>query len=300
MKRINWPIVIALAFLIVGSLGYQFYEMVKIQGDTFLQWEAYRAKLHSIGQEGVPWQTRMLWHWGVSGLRALGLDWFLTFFILRLIQNVAVFTLLWFLYRRRFELSRRAALLGLCLTAWAFAHGYNCGLHLLGASYFGVIFATTALLILPLNPYWTIPVIALGVLGREDTVLVALIPLFYGLRHKREDYTLSGILGLIAGLTVYEVLKIAAHSEYYAGNIGLGQIATNLRLGTVNEIWIYFLLIPVLAFSCWKYLKPEHRMALIAGVLACLMAFPFGNAFETHLYWWPMCCVFIPGALCKL
>ncbi|MEA2472603.1 MAG: hypothetical protein QOE06_518 [Thermoleophilaceae bacterium] len=265
---------------------------------------------------GDPWRYRLLSEWGAEGLRraarAAGFSQpaVVGFLGFRILQNLAIFGLMWvFLRRLGFGLYERA--FGLGLLAWGFTQALFH--QAMSFNTYGdlVFYLAAALLILNRRWWWILPLSIAAAVNRETSGLipVMLMAMAWPLGWRSEEGRRAlkiGAISLVAFAATYGILRAAVGpaffivpngqdpgSELFSYNLGRG-MTWDFVFQTVN-------ILPLLALAAWRRWSPELRAIGVAIVPAWIAIHLFTSVLaESRLLLVPLALAFIPGALAGL
>jgi hypothetical protein len=305
-------VALTLLSLIVG------FSQVKTEG---LGWQEanYMPRLEAVlaGEAPAPRQYRLLTDYVVVGAyrvaafagvpRPVGT----TFVALRLLQNLALFGLAFWFYRK-LGLHTYAIVLGLSALAWGMTQS-NYGSDLAFNAYTDILFYLgTALFILHKRYQWIVPIAALAALNRETSALLPIMALacalpFFGATRRNRDLFRNGViaLGLFVAIQGALLLHFGLREwvVHPAGATpGLSMLQYNLGTG---DAWGHGAgtlgIVPALALMGWRLWHPVLRPIFWAVVpvwfIAHLLCAPLDVSRVLLL---PQVLVFVPGMLCGL
>jgi hypothetical protein len=267
-------------------------------------------------EQGDPWRYRLLSEWGarasLEAADAAGFDkpavvGFLGF---RVLQNLAIFALMW-LYLRRLGIGWFESLLGLGLLAW----GFTQALHHQAMSFntYGDIafYLAGALLILHRRWWWVVPLAVLAAVNRETSGLIPVMlmamawPL--GVRSDEGRRALRiGLVALVAFGAAYGAVRLIVGSSFFieadGQSPGLDLLDYNLTRGmTWDFVFQTLNILPLLAALAWRRWPPELKAFGVAVVPAWVAIHLFTSVLaESRLLLVPLAVVFIPGVLAGL
>ena len=298
--------------LIVG------FSQIKTEG---LGWQEanYLPRLEAVvaGEAPAPWQYRVLTDNLVlvvcRAAEAMGIPRpvGLSFVALRLLQNMALFVLAFFYYRK-LGLHAYAVVIGLSALAWGMTQS-NYGSDLAFNAYTDILFYLGAALVLLQRRYeWLIPITVLAALNRETSGLLPVMalacaaPLFHTARPNhdllRNAVTALGLYAAIQ-LVLWLYFGIREWAVHPAGTTpGLSMLRYNLGndaawghvAGTLG-------IVPVLALLSYRVWHPLLRPLFWAVVPLWLLIHLFCAPLdESRVLLLPQILVFIPGMLCGL
>jgi hypothetical protein len=265
---------------------------------------------HTVGD---PWRFRLLSDWGAEAFRwaartvgasqpaAVG---FLAF---RFVQNVAIFALAFALYRR-LGASRRVAVLGLGLLAWAMSESL---LHVQMSfnTYSDIaLYFAAALLILDRRYAWIVPLSVIAALNRETggliPVMLIAVGVAYGMKTPQGRRAVKlGAIGVVLFAATYAAIRLAVGPGYYilgAGNHpGFELLRYNLGRGITYDLTFQTVnIVPLLAILSWRRWPLELKAFGLAVVPVWVVIHLFTSVLaETRLLLVPFAVVLLPGAL---
>ena len=266
--------------------------------------------------QGDPWRYRLLSEWGAeAALQAADAAGFskpavVGFLGFRVLQNLAIFGLMW-LMLRRLGFDRYTSLFGLGLLAWAFTQA----LHHQAMSFntYGDIafYLAAALLILHRRWWWIVPLTAAAAVNRETSGLIPVmlmamaLPLGWRSDEGRRALRI-GAVGLAAFAATYGIVRLAVGSAFYikanGKDPGRELFEHNVARG---ETWDFVFqtlnILPLLALIAIRRWPRELLAFGLAIVPAWILIHLFTSVLaESRLLLVPMALVFIPGALAGL
>lgn len=294
------------------------FSQIKTEG---LAWQEahYLPVLESVvaGEAPAPDQYRVLTsHIVVAACRvaeAAGLPRpvGLTFVALRLLQNLTLFALA-FYYYRRLGVQAYASLLGLSALAWGMTQS-NYGADLSFDTYTDIVcFLAAALVLMHGRFHWLIPLTVLAALNRETSVFLFLMAVAWSLPRFGVT-THAGELRRIAVIVLVLFGSVQLAVRLYYGwppwtippagaapglallryNLG-GDAAWGHAAGTLG-------IVPVLALAAYRQWQPALRPLFWAVVPAwsvlCLCCTPLD---QSRVLLLPLVLVLVPGMLCGL
>jgi hypothetical protein len=294
----------------INFMGYQgglaWYERV--------QWERTQQVMH--GEQGTPWQYRLftdtIVYATVRGFEASGVPRPIgtAFVLIRLLQNVLLFTLaaVWY---HRLGATLLAALFGVGLLAWGMCHGLYDG-DLTFNTYTDLsIFLGAALLIQAGRFGWLVPLMVAAAFNRETSGCIPFMLLFSQWRWKPSPgvparvwkffFVTIGIYFIIVG--GMRLPFLFGMRPYIVPTAGVEPILPLLLFNlTWYRTWVFLFavvgLLPILAFISWKAWPPIlQRIALAVVPVWFPIHFMLAHAPETRLFFVPHALVFVPGAL---
>ncbi len=268
------------------------------------------------GTQGDPWRYRLLSEWGAEGALevadAAGFDKpaVIGFLGFRVLQNLAIFGLMW-LFLRRLGIGWFESLLGLGLLAW----GFTQALHHQAMSFntYGDIafYLAAAVLILQRRWWWVVPLTVLAAVNRETSGLipVMLMAMAWPLGWRSDEGRRAlriGAIALAAFAATYGIVRLAVGSAFFieadGQSPGLDLLDYNLTRGMTWDFAFQTLnVLPVLALLAWRRWPPELRAFGVAVVPAWVAIHLFAAVLaESRLLLVPLAVVFIPGVLAGL
>jgi hypothetical protein len=316
------PAVIAVVLVLSAA---QLYVQYRAQVDESAAIEPLAYIERVLGQRhddvlhhvvGDPWRFRLLSDWIAEGFRDVA-RWLhasqpaaVGFLAFRFVQNVAIFTLAFLLYRR-LGATRIVALLGLGLLGWAMSESL---LHVQMSfnTYSDVaLYLVAALLILDRRWVWIVPLSIVAALNRETggliPVMLIAVGVAYGL-NTPDGRTAAklGALGLAAFAATYGAIRLAVGPSYYIlGNghhPGFDMLGYNLGRGITYDFTFQTVnIVPLLALLSWRRWPVELKAFAVTIVPAWLAIHLFtGVLAETRLLLVPFAVAMVPGALLAL
>ena len=277
-----------------------------------LQIQRHTAVLQ--GTAGNPWQYRLLADYLVEAAIILfkNLDIlhplasaFVTF---RVVQNLIIF-LLGYFYYRKLGFSQALALVGLSLLAWGMTYAYYDS-DLQFNTYFDLIFyLLAALLILYQKPAWLIPLMLFAALNRETSGLIPFLSLALLLPWREQQPRVRRRAIVIAALSlalfgvIFVSLRLAfpnqAISVPHGHTMGLDLLQYNLfRATTWVQLFATLGIVPLLALAGYKHWHPALRVFFWVIVPLWFGIHLFTSVMaETRVFLVPQALLFIPGAL---
>ncbi|HEX8745345.1 MAG TPA: hypothetical protein VF712_19625 [Thermoleophilaceae bacterium] len=268
------------------------------------------------GTQGDPWRFRLLSEWGAEGaLRVADAVGFskpavVGFLGFRLLQNLAIFALMWLLLRR-LGIGWYESLFGLGLLAWAFtqalfhqAMSFN--------TYGDVLFyLAAAVLILDRRWWWIPPLTVAAAVNRETSGLIPLMlmAMAWPLGRRSEEGRRAlriGAVALVAFAVTYGIVRLAVGSAFLikanGRDPGLELLEYNVGRGqTWDFVFQTLNILPLLALIAWRRWPRELQAFGVAVVPAWLAIHLLSSVLaESRLLLVPLALVFIPGALAGL
>jgi hypothetical protein len=277
------------------------------------------AKRHDVvlnHTAGDPWRYRLLSEWVAEGARrgarAAGFSQpavvgFLSF---RVLQNLAIFGLMW-AFLRRLGIGWYESLFGLGLLAWSFtqallfqAMSFN--------TYSDILFyLAAALLIMGRRWWWILPLTAVATVNRETSGLIPLMlmamawPLGWRSEEGRRALRI-GALSLVAFAATYGLLRWAVGPAFFivpqGHDPGSELFAYNVARGTTYDLVFQTVnILPFLALLAWRLWPPELKAFGVAIAPGWIAIHVFTSVLaESRLLLVPVALVFVPGALAGL
>lgn len=230
----------------------------------------------------------------------------LTFVVLRLAQNLLLFSLAW-VYYRRLGIAPYPLLLGLSALAWGMTQA-NYGADLGFSAFTDVLlYLCAAIALLEGRPRWIIAIAAVAALNRESSVLLPFVALACAVRRTpvlRLERSIAG--PALAALSVWVLLYVGLVLIFgarpflpFVATPGLAMLKYNLSHG---EAWGHAVgtlgIVPVLALLSWRgwppLLKPLFWSVVPLWCIAHLFCAPLD---QSRVLLLPQVLVFIPGLL---
>jgi hypothetical protein len=268
------------------------------------------------GVQGDPWRYRLLSEWGAEGsLRVADAAGFskpavVGFLGFRVLQNLAIFWMMW-LYLRRLGIGWYESLLGLGLLAWGFTQALFH--QAMSFNTYGDIafYLAAGLLILSRRWWWVVPLSVAAAVNRETSGLipVMLMALAWPLGWRSEEGRRALRIGAIALVTfaaTYGVVRLAVGSSFFikanGQDPGLDLLDYNLTRGqTWDFVFQTLNVLPLLALLAWRRWPAELKAFGLAIVPAWIVIHAFTSVLaESRLLLVPLALVFIPGVLAGL
>jgi hypothetical protein len=268
------------------------------------------------GTQGDPWRFRLLSEWGAEGslqlADALGFSkpavvGFLGF---RVLQNLAIFGLMW-LFLRRLGFDWYASLFGLGLLAWGFTQALFH--QAMSFNTYGDVafYLAAALLILNRRWWWVVPLTVAAAVNRETSGLipVMLMAMAWPLGWRSEEGRRAlriGAIALAAFAATYGIVRLAVGPSFYieanGQSAGLDLLDYNLTRGqTWDFVFQTLNVLPLLALVAWRRWPRELQAFGLAIVPAWITIHLFTSVLaESRLLLVPLALVFIPGTLAGL
>jgi hypothetical protein len=268
------------------------------------------------GIQGDPWRFRLLSEWGAEAslqvADALGFSkpavvGFLGF---RVLQNLAIFGLMW-LVLRRLGFGWYESLFGLALLAWGFTQALFH--QAMSFNTYGDIafYLAAALLILNRRWWWVVPLSVAAAVNRETSGLipVMLMAMAWPLGWRTEEGRRAlriGAVALVAFAATYGIVRLAVGPAFYikanGQDAGLDLLDYNLTRGVTWDFVFQTLnVLPLLALIAWRRWPRELQAFGLAIVPAWVAIHLFTSVLaESRLLLVPLAVVFIPGALAGL
>ena len=268
------------------------------------------------GTQGDPWRFRLLSEWGAEAslqvADALGFSkpavvGFLGF---RVLQNLAIFGLMW-LVLRRLGFGWYESLFGLALLAWGFTQALFH--QAMSFNTYGDVafYLAAALLILNRRWWWVVPLTVAAAVNRETSGLipVMLMAMAWPLGWRTEEGRRAlriGAVALVAFAATYGIVRLAVGPAFYiranGQDAGLDLLDYNLTRGiTWDFVFQTLNVLPLLALLAWRRWPRELQAFGLAIVPAWVAIHLFTSVLaESRLLLVPLALVFIPGALAGL
>lgn len=286
--------------------GLAWYERV--------QWERTVQVMNN--EQGTPWQYRLFTDTIVYGtvrtFEAIGVPRPIgaAFVLIRLLQNLLLFTLAAIFYRR-LGLNPPAALFGISLLAWGMCHGlYDNDMTFNTYTDVSLFFAA-ALLILRQRFRWLLPLMAAAALNRETSGCIPLMLLLSQLRFRprlaisREALVIAALCFAIWAAIVggMRLPFVFGHKPYIVPTAGASPPIDLLIFNlTWWRTWVFLVatlgLLPLFALAAYhQWPAPLQRFFWAIVPLWFPVHFVFAHAPETRLFFVPLALLFVPGAL---
>lgn len=294
-------------FLISLVMVYLQFQTVEEVGDQFYLQVNYHQAVIS-GQAPSPWQYRVFSEWLIEGLVVfaesigLGKPYYFVFALVRVVQSIGTYFLLFFYYRK-LGFSNLLALTGAVFaTGSLFSsflhHGFSIN------SYFDVIFYLgAALMILGQAFAWLPPLMVLASLNRETSGLIPLLALeAIPDLHIRKRSAILIFLSIFAWGLVFIFLRFLYPARElfisYGYSPGLPLLGYNLSPGSFPLLFRFFGLAPLfglLVFRRWPIMLRRFFAILIP---IWFLVHLFASVItETRLFFVPQFLVFVPSFL---
>jgi hypothetical protein len=268
------------------------------------------------GTVGDPWRYRLLSDGGAEGaLRiadALGFSQpaVVGFLGFRVLQNLAIFALMW-LFLRRLGFGWYERLFGLGLLAWGFTQALFH--QAMSFNTYGDIafYLAAALLILHRRWWWVVPLTVLAAINRETSGLipVMLLAMAWPLGWRSEEGRRAlriGAVALVAFGATYGIVRLAVGPSFFivpnGQDPGAELFEYNVARGmTWDFVFQTLNILPLLALLAWRRWSPELKAFGVAIAPAWIAIHVFTSVLaESRLLLVPLALVFIPGALAGL
>jgi hypothetical protein len=268
------------------------------------------------GTVGDPWRYRLLSDWGAEGaLRtadALGFSQpaVVGFLGFRVLQNLAIFALMW-LFLRRLGFGWYERLFGLGLLAWGFTQALFH--QAMSFNTYGDIafYLAAALLILHRRWWWVVPLAVVAAINRETSGLipVMLMAMAWPLGWRSEEGRRAlriGAVALVAFGATYGIVRLAVGPSFFivpnGQDPGAELFEYNVARGmTWDFVFQTLNILPLLALLAWRRWSPELKAFGMAIAPAWIAIHVFTSVLaESRLLLVPLALVFIPGALAGL
>jgi hypothetical protein len=268
------------------------------------------------GIVGDPWRYRLLSDWGAEGaLRiadAIGFSQpaVVGFLGFRVLQNLAIFGLMW-LFLRRLGFGPYERLFGLSLLAWGFTQALFH--QAMSFNTYGDIafYLAAALLILNRRWWWVVPLTVVAAVNRETSGLipVMLMAMAWPLGWRSEEGRRAlriGAIALVAFGATYGIVRWAVGPSFFivpnGQDPGAELFEYNVARGmTWDFVFQTLNILPLLALLAWRRWSPELKAIGLAIVPAWIGIHVFTSVLaESRLLLVPLALVFIPGALAGL
>lgn len=291
----------------ISFMGLAWFETV--------QWERTLRVLH--GESGTPWQYRLfsesIVYATVRAFESLGIPRPIgvAFVLIRLTQNIAIFSLavVWY---RRLGLTVYEALLGVALLGWGMGHALYDG-DLTFNTYTDIAFFLGAATLIWDRRYGALlPILLLAPLNRETSgfipimILVSAVCFTPRLALDMKAVRVGGA-GLVMWVLIVGGLRlIYGVQPYIVPTAGVKPILPLLIFNlTWWRTWVFlfatFGLLPLFALYHWKR-WPDlfHRFFWVIVPVWFPVLFMLAHAPETRLFLVPHALLFVPGALLGL
>lgn len=266
--------------------------------------------------QGDPWRFRLLSEWGAEGaLQAADAVGFskpavVGFLGFRVLQNVAIFALMW-LMLRRLGFDWYTSLFGLGLLAWGFTQALFH--QAMSFNTYGDIafYLAAAVLILSRRWWWIVPLSVAAAVNRETGGLIPVMlmamawPLGWRSEEGRRALRIGG-LALVAFAASYGIVRLAVGPAFFieanGRDPGLELLEYNLGRGqTWDFVFQTLNILPLLALTAWRRWPRELQAFGLAIVPAWVTIHLFTAVLaESRLLLVPLALAFIPGALAGL
>lgn len=268
---------------------------------------------HTVGD---PWRYRLLSEWGAEGTlqvaKAVGFSQpaVVGFLGFRLLQNLAIFGLMW-MFLRRLGIGWYESLLGLGLLGWGFTQAlYHQAMSFNTYGDLAFYLAAT-LLILNRRWWWIVPLTVAAAVNRETSGLIPVmamamaLPLGWRSEEGRRALRI-GAVALVAFGATYGIVRAAVGSSYFIDADGQSPgpelLDYNVTRGmTWDFVFQTLNILPLLALLSLRRWPRELRAIGLAIVPAWIVIHLFTSVLaESRLLLVPLALVFIPGALAGL
>jgi hypothetical protein len=266
--------------------------------------------------QGDPWRYRLLSEWGAeAALQAADAVGFskpavVGFLGFRVLQNLAIFALMW-LFLRRLGFGWHESVLGLGLLAWGFTQALFH--QAMSFNTYGdvALYLAAALLILTRRWWWVVPLTVLAAVNRETSGLipVMLMAMAWPLGWRSQDGRRAlriGAVALVAFGATYGIVRLAVGPAFFieanGQSPGLELLDYNLTRGiTWDHVFQTLNILPLVAVIAWPRWPDELRAFGLAVAPAWIAIHLFTSVLaESRLLLVPLALVFIPGALAAL
>lgn len=286
--------------------GLAWYERV--------QWERTVQVMHN--QQGTPWQYRLftdaIVYGTVRSLEALHMPRPIGtgFVLIRLIQNLALFSLA-VLFYRRLGLKTETALLGIALLAAGMCHGlYDTDMTF--NTYTDIsLFLIAGLLILSNRIRWIIPLMLVAALNRETSGCIPFMLLFSRIEwDKKPRVSRETLVVFAVSLALWVIIVggmrlpfVFGMKPYIVPTAGKKPILPLLLFNlTWWRTWVFLFatlgILPLLGLASWRAWPVTLRRYFWAIVPVWFpLHFSLAHAPETRLFLVPQVLLFIPAAL---
>lgn len=318
MLNVRDRLLLVATLCVVLWSGYTVWHQIKFMGLTWyeeVQWGRTQEVLR--GESGTPWQYRLLTesvvYTTVRTFEAVGIPRPIgtTFLLIRLVQNMAIFSLALVWYRR-LGLTIQEGLLGILLLGWGMGHALYDG-DLTFNTYTDIaVFLGSATLISMRRYYWMIPILLLAPLNRETSGWLSMMVLVSAVRFTPrltldKRATAVGLFGLVAWTTIILGLRMVYGVQpYIVPTAGVKPVLPLLMFNlTWWRTWVFlfatFGLLPLFAlYHAKRWPDLLHRFFWVIAPLWFPVHFMLAHAPETRLFLVPHALLFVPGALLGL
>lgn len=226
------------------------------------------------------------------------------FLSFRLFQNLAIFVLAAFYYRK-LGLNLYLVLIGQSVLAWGMTHAlFDSDLQF--SNYSEVIFYLAAgLIILYRKDGWIIPVVALAALNRETSGAIPFMFLAARIQLRPRFFILKKALWItITACAIYVTVFVGLRYLYgldrpVSGAVGLPLFMMNVKNPRAwAQLFATLGIMPLMAIAAYHTWPHTFKAIFWAVIPVWFIIIPFtGGMIETRHYLVPQSLVFIPGAL---
>jgi hypothetical protein len=285
--------------------------------------QAQLARHHAVlsGTAPDPWAYRLFSEWVVAAvLRTadafnLARPAVVGFLTLRLLQNIAVFSLA-LSYYRRLGMTPQLQAIGVVLLAWSMSHAlYNSDLSV--NTYFDLIAYLIAALCVVSNRIWVlVPIVLIAAFNRDTAALIpmlAVAPLLARVVHAprsaldqvldrkaRRPIIVAAVGVLVFGTAYLGIRRVVGPAPWPWGHTG----GTTMLWWNLHDpnVYLYvpltFSALPIIAVWRWRQLPDLLRgLLLLLGPLWATTLFLLVYVAESRLFLVPIALAFIPSVL---
>ena len=321
MDGFLWARRIALSLLILGlsllqtelqfkMLEEEFYKPLQDALET-VQLSRHLAVLN--GSAPNPWQYRVFSEWIVEAFifissRILSVNNapFMSFFYLRILQNLILLSLA-YLYFVRLGITKTIAVYGLFLLAGGMFHTFYQS-DLSFNTYFDIIFFLLAGILILDTRYEWVPLLMLpAALNRETSLLIPILLIAWGWFGRSKDRRRAvtfGVIGLLVWGLTFVTLRL------YYPDAPMFRIGDELLPGwelfrynlTIHEMPILLFqtlgFLPLLGIIAYRHWSPFVRIGFLILVPVWILVHAFSSIWaETRLFLVLLAMVFVPAVL---
>jgi hypothetical protein len=265
-----------------------------------------------------PWQYRILTHFLLEEIikifqgLAIPDSIISSFFFLRCLEGVAIFSV-GYLYYRKYGLPAAHALIGISLLAWGMTQS-NFQSELYFDVYLDILlYLCAGMVILIDKPLWIIPITAAAAFNRETSGLIPFMLMasylsigsgklkFYEVTKPRMKIITVAFVSLTLYLIISFGLRIVIGPRPYFPDFGPSSNLIMYNLFTVNT-WIQLFgmmgILPILAFMSFKKWPRTLKVFFWVIIPIWSLIHMYGSVMaESRIFLVPQTLVFIPGAL---